>query len=73
MARVEKKRRTLSYLESRPDIVKIFDDLESLHDFCRFGMLPFNPSDLYNPRSRIWRWYLNRDKPRKPRPHKNRR
>lgn len=66
-----KKRKPTSYHEARPDIVKIFDDLESLHDFCRFNLLPFNPADLYNYRSRLWHWYQNRDKPRKPRPRRH--
>lgn len=46
-----------SYFESRPDIVKIFDDLEAFHDFCRFELLPYNPADIYNRASFAWRRY----------------
>ena len=40
-----------SYFENRPDIVKIFDDLEGFHDFCRMELFPFNEADLYNWKS----------------------
>ena len=56
----------IKYFETRPDIVKIFQDLEELHDFCRFELLPFNPADLYNRHSKIWRWFESTKKPFKP-------
>ena len=31
----------------KPEVSKIFDDLEAWLDYCRFNMLDFNPSDLY--------------------------
>ena len=37
-----------SYFESHPEIVKIFEDLEKFHDFCRFEMIKFDEADLYN-------------------------
>ena len=52
-----------SYFENRPDIVKIFDDLEAFKDFCRIEMHPFNEADLYNRDSWVWR---NFDKSRRP-------
>lgn len=58
-----------TYFESRPDIVKLFDDIDAFHDFCRFEMLPFNPADLYNRASWVWRKYENRNKPRAPKKH----
>ena len=54
------------YFENRPDVVKIFDDLEKLHDFCRFELLPFDEADLYNRNSRVWQQYERYSKPRKP-------
>ena len=57
----------------KSEVVKIFDDLEALHDFCRFELLPFNPADLYNRNSKVWRDFeyskrpkrqWNNDKPR---------
>ena len=35
------------YFENRPDVVKIFEDLEAWHDQCRFELMDFNPADLY--------------------------
>ena len=56
----------INYFETRADIVKIFDDLEKLHDFCRIEMLPFNEADLYNRQSRVWQQYERNSRPRKP-------
>ena len=51
-----------AYFDNNPNIVKIFDDLEALHDFCRFELLPFNQADLYNRNSEVWNkfTYTNR-------------
>ena len=74
-----KNYRNVDYWESKPEIVKIFDDLDNLLDFCRFEMLPFNEADLYNRSSHVWRSYENSKRPRrefsnkewKPRGHNN--
>lgn len=34
-------------LRMKPEVSKIFDDLEAWLDQCRFNLLPFVPSDLY--------------------------
>lgn len=34
-------------LVMKPEVTKIFDDLDAWLDHCRFNLLPFNPSDLY--------------------------
>ncbi len=34
-------------LKMKPEVNKIFDDLEAWLDHCRFNLLPFNPADLY--------------------------
>ena len=31
----------------KPEVSKIFDDLDAWLDHCRFNLLPFNPADLY--------------------------
>ena len=46
------------------EVVQIFDDLEALHDFCRFNMVPFNEADLYNRASKVWRDYEYSKRPR---------
>jgi hypothetical protein len=50
--------RGYAYFDNRPDIVKIFDDLESLLEFCRWEFLPYNQSDLYNKESEVWKRFL---------------
>lgn len=34
-------------LRMKPEVTKIFEDLENWLDHCRFNLLPFNPADLY--------------------------
>ena len=53
------------YFEKRPDIVKIFDDLDKLLDFCRIEMLPYNPADLYRKDSRVWQSYERSQRPKR--------
>ncbi len=50
-------------LRMKPEVTKIFDDLDAWLDHCRFNLLPFNPADLY--KSREWKdfsKYSNQDK-----------
>ncbi len=49
----------------KPEVVKIFDDLDSLQNFCRFELLPFNPADLYNRQSKVWQAYEASKRPRR--------
>lgn len=34
-------------LGMKPEVNKIFDDLDRWLDHCRFNLIPFNPADLY--------------------------
>lgn len=34
-------------LKMKPEVTKIFEDLEAWHDYCKFNMIEFNPADLY--------------------------
>ena len=61
-----KNYKEINYFETRPDIVKIFNDLESYLDFCRIELLPYNEADLYNRDSHVWRSFENSRRPRKP-------
>lgn len=54
------------YLTMKPEVNKIFDDLEAFHDWCRFELQPFNPADLYRRDSAVYASYLNSKRPRKP-------
>ena len=57
--------RSISYFETHPDIVKIFNDLEAFHDFCRFELFPFDQADLYNRESWVWRNFEKSRRPKK--------
>jgi hypothetical protein len=66
-----KNYKDINYFETRPDIVKIFDDLEAFHDFCRFELREFNPSELYKKDAPNFGAYLASRRPRKPYQGKN--
>ena len=34
-------------LRMKPEVSKLFDDLDAWLNHCRFNLLPFNPADLY--------------------------
>lgn len=51
-----------AYFDNNPNIVKIFDDLDALLDFCRFELLPFDQSDLYNNQSPVWKAFVQTNK-----------
>ena len=34
-------------LVMKPEVTKIFEDLEKWHDHCRFEMINYDPKDLY--------------------------
>jgi hypothetical protein len=55
MAKVDKK-----YLTMKPEVSKIFDDLEAYHDYCRFNMLRFDEKDLY--KGSMWRRSVGQDR-----------
>jgi hypothetical protein len=40
-------------LRMKPEVEKVFDDLDKWLDYCRFNLINFNPADMY--RSREWR------------------
>lgn len=46
------------YFENRPDVVRVFDDLEEFHDFCRFELCEFDPAHLYRKSSPIYKNFL---------------
>ena len=61
-----------SYFAVRPDIVKIFDDLEAYREYCVFEMVEFNEAALYNRQDKNWQNYEYSKKPRRPRGEYNR-
>jgi hypothetical protein len=61
-----KNYRDYAYFENRPDIVRIFDDLDAYHDYCRLELIDFNPADLYRKDSVNFQAYLTSKRPRRP-------
>jgi hypothetical protein len=57
---------SVSYFETRPDIVRIFDELEAFHDFCRFELREFNPAELYKKDAPNYSAFLYSKRPRRP-------
>jgi hypothetical protein len=35
----------------KPEVAKIFSDLETWHDHCRLELIDFNPADLYRSKA----------------------
>jgi len=35
------------YLRIKPEVHRIYEDLEQYHDYCRINLLNFNEADLY--------------------------
>jgi hypothetical protein len=60
-----------AYFDNNPNIVKIFDDLEALLDFCRWELLPYNQADLYNRESDVWKRFLQANRNFKGRSNNN--
>ena len=56
------------YLTMKPEVSKLFDDIEAWHDHCRFEMIDFNPADLYKSKAyKDWVYYSNGRKNYRPR------
>jgi len=53
------------YLTMKPDVVKIFDDLDRYLDFCRFELRDFNPAHMYDKNNENYRAFLNSQRPPK--------
>ena len=54
------------YFANRPDVVKVWEDLEAYLDWCRFELRDFNPADLYRRDSANYSAYLASKRPRRP-------
>lgn len=52
------------YFRNRPDIVKIFDDLDEFRQFCKEKFIKFDEANLYKRSSYEWRSYLASKKPK---------
>ena len=39
------------YLTMKPEVKKLFEDLEAWHDHCRLELIDFNEADLYRSKN----------------------
>jgi hypothetical protein len=60
-----------AYFENRPDVVRVFEDLESFHNFCRIELREFDPAELYRKDATNYSAYLASKRPRRPYQGKN--
>jgi len=58
-----KNYKNISYFSDKPEVVKIFDDLDKYLDFCRFELRDFNPAHLYDKSNENYRAYVNSMRP----------
>lgn len=61
-----KNYKDVNYFETRPDIVKIFNDLEQFYDFCRIELREFNPAELYKKNAPNYGAFLASKRPKRP-------
>lgn len=54
------------YLTMKPEVSRIYDDLEAYHDWCRFELRDFNPAELYRKDAPNYSAYLYSKRPRRP-------
>jgi hypothetical protein len=47
-------------LRMKPEVSKIFDDLDNWLDYCRFNLISFNPADMYRSQD-YWRFQQEKD------------
>ena len=58
--------KNVSYFETRPDVVRIFEELEAFQDWCRFELREFNPAELFHREAPNYGAYLASKRPRRP-------
>lgn len=58
-----KNYKKISYFASRPDIVKIFEDLEEFYNFCRVELRKYDPAELYKKNAPNYRAFLKSKNP----------
>ena len=61
-----KNYKNVSYFETRPDVVRIFEELEAFQDWCRFELREFNPAELFHRDAPNYGAYLASKRPRRP-------
>ena len=53
------------YLVMKPEIERVFDELDTYLDFCRFELRDYNPAHLYDKSNQNYCAFLDSQRPRK--------
>jgi hypothetical protein len=53
------------YLTMKPEVSKVFDDLDRYLDFCRFELREFNPTHMYDKNNDNYRAFVNSQRPQR--------
>ena len=54
------------YLTMKPEVSKVFDDLETYHNHCRMVLCDFDPAHLYDRANINYKNFLDSQRPRRP-------
>jgi hypothetical protein len=66
-----KNYKDIQYFATRPDVVKVWEDLEAYLDWCRIELREYNPAELYRKEAPNYSAYLAGKRPRRPYQGKN--
>jgi hypothetical protein len=59
-------------LVMKPEVIKLFDDLDEWLNHCRMELINFNPADLYKSREyKEWQREKNKQSRRENKPNRN--
>ena len=59
-------------LVMKPEVIKLFDDLDEWLNHCRMELINFNPADLYKSREyKEWQREKNKPARRENKPNRN--
>lgn len=61
------------YFTMKPEVTKVFNDLETYYHFCRFELREFNPAELYKRDAPNYGAFLASQRPRRPWQNRDRR
>ena len=64
-----KNYKNVPYFDKRPDVVKVWEDLEAYHNWCRLELRKFDEAEMYRKdasRAPNYAAYLASTRPRRP-------
>ena len=61
-----KNYRDIDYFGTRPDVVKVWGNLEAYYEWCRIELREFDPSEMYRKDAPNYGAFLYAKRPRRP-------